>query len=70
MNAVVQGITWKRLPAFVGLYLLFSVLAIYFIHGPGQVSLFWPASGVAFAFLVRYGLMWALPLAAVLALMH
>lgn len=70
MKAEIQGITWKRLPAFVGLYLLFSVLAIYFIHAPGQVSLFWPASGVAFAYLVRYGLIWAFPLAGVVALMH
>jgi diguanylate cyclase (GGDEF)-like protein len=60
----------KRLLAFIGLYLFFSFLAISFIHTPGQVTLFWPASGVAFVFLVRYGLIWCIPLAATLCLMH
>ncbi len=37
---------------------------------PGQVTLFWPASGVALAFLARYGLKWVLPLGLTILLMH
>ncbi len=70
MDAMLQSLNWKRLLAFVSLYLFFSVLAIIFIHSPGQVTLFWPASGIAFVFLVRYGLIWSVPLAATICLMH
>jgi diguanylate cyclase (GGDEF)-like protein len=65
-----RSMNLPRIGVFVGLYLFFSYLSIELIHKPGQVTLFWPASGVAFAFLVRYGLTWAFPLAAALALMH
>lgn len=70
MNAMLDSLNLKRLLAFTGLYLFFSFLAVTFIHTPGQVTLFWPASGVAFVFLVRYGLIWSVPLAVTLWLMH
>jgi hypothetical protein len=60
----------SRVAAFIGLYLFFSYLSIELIHKPGQVTLFWPASGVALVYLVNYGLRWAVPLAISLVLMH
>jgi len=67
---VLNSMSWKRVFAFVGLYLFFSYISIELIHAPGQVTLFWPASGVALAFIVRFGLRWTVPLAASLLLMH
>ena len=52
------------------LYLFFSYLSISLIHSPGQVTLYWPASGIALGFLVRYGLLWNIPLGICLLLMH
>jgi len=59
-----------RVILFIVLYLLGAYLAQAFIHAPGQVSLFWPSSGLAFGFLVRYGLRWAIALAVAITLMH
>ncbi|HWS41078.1 MAG TPA: EAL domain-containing protein [Arenimonas sp.] len=70
MNAIIQNFTLQRLTIFVGLYLLFSFLAISLSNIPGQVTLFWPASGIALTFLIRYGLTWAIPLCLTILLMH
>lgn len=55
---------------FVLLYLLGAYLATVFLHGPGQVALFWPASGLAFAVVLRYGLRWLGFVAVSVLLMH
>ena len=65
-----RSMNLSRVAVFVGLYLFFSYLSIELIHKPGQVTLFWPASGVALVYLVNYGLRWAVPLAISLVLMH
>ena len=70
MNATNQTFTWKRLLSFVGLYLFLSYISISLMTAPGQVTLFWPASGVALAFLARFGLKWAIPLGLTVLLMH
>ena len=59
-----------RVILFVVLYLLGAYLADQFIHAPGQVALFWPASGLALGFLVRYGLKWVVPLLIANLLVH
>ncbi len=59
-----------RVILFILLYLLGAYLADQFIHAPGQVALFWPASGLALGFLVRYGLRWVVPLVVAIALTH
>ena len=64
------GLRMTRVVLFIVLYLLGAYLADQFIHAPGQVALFWPASGLAIGFLVRYGLRWVLPLAVSILLMH
>ena len=67
---VATGLRMTRVVLFIVLYLLGAYLADQFIHAPGQVALFWPASGLAIGFLVRYGLRWVLPLAVSILLMH
>jgi len=47
-----------RFVVFVLLYLLGAFVATKTLHGPGLVPLFWPASGLAFAIVLRYGLRW------------
>ncbi|MGL4833032.1 MAG: MASE1 domain-containing protein, partial [Shewanella sp.] len=69
-TAIRQTINWKHLFLFMALYLFFSYLSITLIHSPGQVTLYWPASGIALGFLVRYGLLWNIPLSICLLLMH
>ena len=53
----------RRLPVFfllVALYAAGGAYSTLLLDGPGEVALFWPASGVALAGVVRYGLRWAL----------
>ena len=59
-----------RVILFFVLYLLGAYLADQFIHAPGQVALFWPSSGLAIGFLIRYGLRWIAALVAAIILMH
>jgi integral membrane sensor domain MASE1 len=53
----------------VGLYVLCTWFAEAFIKGPAQVTIFWPAAGVAFTAVLRYGWRWAIiiPVAVVIA---
>ncbi|HMB57028.1 MAG TPA: EAL domain-containing protein [Arenimonas sp.] len=44
-----------RFILLTGLYLLGAWYAVAFIHGPEQVTLFWPSSGIAYAAVLRYG---------------
>ena len=62
----------RPLPIFfllVGLYAAGGAYSSLMLDGPGGVALFWPASGIALAGVVRYGLRWALfvPLGGLLA---
>ena len=59
-----------RVILFIVLYLLGAYLADQFIHAPGQVALFWPSSGLAIGFLIRFGLRWIAALAVAIILMH
>lgn len=70
MNALTQNINLKRLSVFVSLYLLLTYLATSLIHIPGQITLYWPASGIALVFLFRFGLIWTVPLGLTILLMH
>ena len=49
-----------RFAWLVALYVLCTWFAESFIRGPAQVTIFWPAAGVAFAAVIRYGWRWAL----------
>ncbi|MBW8366440.1 MAG: EAL domain-containing protein [Arenimonas sp.] len=43
----------------VALYAAGGAYSSFLLNGPGEVALFWPASGVALAGVVRFGLRWA-----------
>src|SRR3546814_5250356 len=47
-----------RALVLVGLYLAGTGLSLHLIHAPGEVALFWPSTGLAFAVVLRYGLRW------------
>ena len=59
-----------RLILLVALYLAGAWLADRFIHAPNQVALFWPASGLAYAAVLRYGLRWCGFIAVSVLLFH
>jgi len=42
-----------------GLYLVGAVAAVFYLRTPADVTLFWPASGIGYAAVVRYGLRYA-----------
>jgi len=65
-----RSLTWGKVTTFIVLYLALCYLALASIGAPDQVSLLWPASGLALAFALRYGLIWCLPLAVALFLFH
>jgi diguanylate cyclase (GGDEF)-like protein len=50
-----SGVTIARFVVLTALYVLATWYAEAFIHTPAQVTLFWPAAGIAFAAVLRYG---------------
>ena len=48
-----------RFLLLTGLYLLGIWYAVAFIRTPDEVTLFWPAAGIAFAAVLRYGWRWS-----------
>ena len=62
--------TFSRSLLLVGLYLGLSVFASQFIAMPGTVALFWPASGLALAAVIRYGLRWAWIVPVAMIILH
>ena len=59
-----------RFVVFVLLYLLGAFVATKSLHGPGLVPLFWPASGLAFGVVLRYGVRWVGYVALSVLIMH
>lgn len=49
-----------RFVVLVALYVAATWFAEAFIKGPAQVTIFWPAAGVAYAAVIRYGWRWSL----------
>jgi diguanylate cyclase (GGDEF)-like protein len=58
-----------RFLLLTGLYLLGIWYAVAFIRNPEDVTLFWPAAGIAFAAVLRYGWRWSIfiPVAVLIA---
>ncbi len=48
-----------RFILLTGLYVLGTWYSEAFVHAPNQVTLFWPAAGIAYAAVLRYGWRWA-----------
>lgn len=62
--------TVVRLITLTSVYLAGAWAALSMIDDPGEVALFWPASGLALAVLVRFGTHWWLWVAAANLAMH
>jgi diguanylate cyclase (GGDEF)-like protein len=56
--------------AWVAGYIAASAYAVSFIASPDEVALFWPASGLALAIVIRQGLRWAWLVPLALLLVH
>ncbi len=53
-----------------GLYFAGAVIAMFYLRTPSDVTLFWPAAGIGFAAVLRYGLGYVLIIPAATLLMH
>ena len=52
------------------LYFAGSVVAVLYLRTPADVTLFWPAAGIGYALVLRYGLRYALVIPAAQLLLH
>lgn len=68
MNARMRAL--QRPLVLIGLYFAGAVLAALYLRTPGDITLFWPASGIAYAAVIRYGLRWAIVLPLTLLAFH
>lgn len=57
MHGALTGIL--RFALLTGLYYAGAAITVLYLRTPGDVVLFWPAAGVGFAFVLRYGLRYA-----------
>jgi diguanylate cyclase (GGDEF)-like protein len=53
-----------------GLYFAGAVIALLYLRTPADVTLFWPAAGIGYAMVLRYGLRYALAIPAAQLLLH
>ncbi|MGV8944635.1 EAL domain-containing protein, partial [Thermomonas sp.] len=53
-----------------GLYFAGAVLAVLYLRTPADVTLFWPATGIGFAVVIRYGLGYVLTIPLAMLLLH
>lgn len=53
-----------------GVYFAGAVIAVFYLRTPADVTLFWPAAGIGYAMVLRYGLKYALAIAAGQLLLH
>jgi len=57
MHGALQGLF--RFTLLTGLYYAGAAITVLYLRMPSDVTLFWPASGISFAFVLRYGLRYA-----------
>lgn len=53
-----------------GLYFAGAVVAVFYLRTPADVTLFWPATGIGFAVVIRYGLGYVLSIPLAMLLLH
>ena len=53
-----------------GLYFAGAVMAVFYLRTPADVTLFWPAAGIGFAAVLRYGAWQALTIPVAMLLLH
>ena len=57
MHGVMQGV--MRGALLTGLYFAGAVITVLYLRNPADVTLFWPAAGIGFTFVLHYGLRYA-----------
>lgn len=53
-----------------GLYFAGAVVAVFYLRTPADVTLFWPATGIGFAVVIRYGLRYVLTIPVAMLALH
>ena len=53
-----------------GLYFVGAVIAVFYLRTPADVTLFWPATGLGFAVVIRYGLGYVIVIPIAMLLLH
>ncbi|MEO6154664.1 MAG: hypothetical protein ABIP16_02910, partial [Thermomonas sp.] len=53
-----------------GLYFAGAVVAVFYLRTPADVTLFWPATGIGFAVVLRYGLWYVLTIPLAMLALH
>ena len=53
-----------------GLYFAGAIIAVSYLRTPADVTLFWPASGIGFAVVLRYGLAYVLTIPLAMLALH
>lgn len=53
-----------------GLYFAGAVVAVFYLRTPADVTLFWPATGIGFAVVIRYGLGYVLTIPLAMLALH
>ncbi len=53
-----------------GLYFAGAVVAVFYLRTPADVTLFWPAAGIGFAVVIRYGLRYVLTIPLAMLALH
>ncbi len=53
-----------------GLYFFGAVIAVFYLRTPADVTLFWPATGLGFAVVIRYGLGYVLTIPLAMLALH
>ena len=68
MQGALQGM--YRGALLTGLYYAGAAVTLLYLRTPADVTLFWPASGIGFAFVLRYGLRYAAAVLLAQLLLH
>ncbi len=68
MQGALQGM--YRGALLTGLYFAGAAITLFYLRTPADVTLFWPASGIGFAFVLRYGLRYSVSVLIAQLLLH
>ena len=68
MQGALQGL--YRGALLTGLYFAGAAITLFYLRTPADVTLFWPSSGIGFAFVLRYGLRYSVSVLIAQLLLH
>ncbi|MDQ3159825.1 MAG: EAL domain-containing protein [Pseudomonadota bacterium] len=65
-----RSATLLRAALLAGLYFVGAAVAVFYLRTPADVTLFWPAAGIGFAVVLRYGLAYVLTIPLGMLVLH